>query len=186
VVPAAVANGLRAVLQSGNLLTGSLVIGLEFFPEAEPLALGEYAGHPEIPTRPGGLQRLEQQIGALLEKINGLPLESVARSLDAGLHRLDGTLATATATLQGVNTLVMQDSTQELPAELVATLSELRRVLAGYSAESPLYDEIHSAAFEIKETLTTLEALTRTLEAQPNAIIFGRKPEVDPEPKVSR
>ena len=186
VVPQAVANGLRASLQSGNLLTGSLVVALEYYPDAEPLAVGEYAGHPEIPSVPGGMQRLEQQIAALLDKMNALPVESIAGSLDASLVRLEGTLAAATNTLRDVSAVLDRESTQALPEELVATLAELRQVLAGYSTASPLYDELHGVAFEVKETLTSLEALTRTLEGQPNALIFGREAQTDPEPKVTR
>lgn len=186
ILPQAVGNGLRASLQSGNLLTGSMVVALDYYPDAEAVTLGEYAGYPELPTISGGLQRIELQMASILETINALPLDAIGRSLQGSLQRLEGTLAAATRTLDGLDSVIQGESTQTLPLELTATLSELRALLAGYSADSPIYHELHGVAFEVRETLANLESFTRTLEAQPNAVIFGRKVEADPQPMADR
>ncbi len=125
-------------------------------------------------------------MGALLDKINDLPLDSIAGSLDASLVRLEGTLAAATAALEDVDGVLAQDATRALPGELAATLTDLRRMMAGYSAGSPLYDELQDVAYEARETLANLDALTRSLEARPNALLFGSDSGPDPEPKASR
>ena len=71
----AVKNGLRGTLITGNIITGQLLIGFDYYPEAPPAVIEEYFGYPSLPTLPGGIQRIQEQITLLLEKLNDLPLE---------------------------------------------------------------------------------------------------------------
>ncbi len=57
-----VRNGLRATLSTGNLLTGSLYVSLDMYPDEAPAELGSFAGHPTIPTISSGLEGIQQQI----------------------------------------------------------------------------------------------------------------------------
>ncbi|EGH34814.1 PqiB family protein, partial [Pseudomonas syringae pv. japonica str. M301072] len=53
VLGAFVANGLRAQVRNGNLLTGQLYIAMEFDPKAPKVAFNAKARPLEIPTVPG-------------------------------------------------------------------------------------------------------------------------------------
>jgi paraquat-inducible protein B len=44
--------GFRVQLQTGNLLTGAKLVGLDFFPDAEPAVVTERRGYPVWPTAP--------------------------------------------------------------------------------------------------------------------------------------
>jgi paraquat-inducible protein B len=57
-----VAKGLRAQLQTGNLLSGQRFIGLDFFPNASAGQINWQAAIPELPTQPGVLDSLQQQL----------------------------------------------------------------------------------------------------------------------------
>jgi paraquat-inducible protein B len=148
-----VRNGLRAKLATGNLLTGSLYVVLDFVPGAAPAKMGKFGDRPTIPTTPSGLEGIEQRITTLLDKLNALPLDQIARSADDTLRELNDTVAELRA-------LVASEGVQSLPHSLEKSLAELDR------------------------TLQSVSGLATSLEDQPNALIFSREPEMDPEPKA--
>ena len=107
--------GLRVSLQSANLLTGSLLISIDSYPEEGPGKIGSYAGHPTLPTLPGGLERIERNISRLLTKLNDLPLEQT-------VAELNGTLAAVRETVGSQEFL-------ELPSTVSRSLTNLDRTL---------------------------------------------------------
>ena len=65
-----VAHGLRAHLKTGNLLTGSLFVSVDFFPDAPPAAV-DWAQNPaEMPTMPGKTEEIEASVAHLLSNLN--------------------------------------------------------------------------------------------------------------------
>lgn len=110
-----VAHGLRATLESGNLLTGSQMVLFDYYPEEKAAQVGSFAGYETLPTLPGGLQRIERRVSDLLAKLNDLPLER--------------TVAELNRTLTEVRLAVANDELQELPATLNQSLSRLDQTL---------------------------------------------------------
>ncbi len=157
-IRASVKNGMRATLSTGSLLTGSLYVALDFYPGEDPAKMGEFDGRPTIPTVAGGLEAIEHRVGTLLDKLNALPLGEVTRSADATLRAADDTLV-----------------------ELRQTVAELRLLLASEEFQS-LPRSVESSLTELDRTLRSVNALTQTLDEQPNALIFPRSYEKDPEP----
>ena len=65
-----VAHGLRAHLKTGNLLTGSLYVAVDFFPDAPPASL-DWAQNPaQLPTMPGKIEEIEMSVADLLKNLN--------------------------------------------------------------------------------------------------------------------
>lgn len=172
-----VPNGLRASMETGSLLTGAKYIGMDYFEDAEPASLGEFEGYTTIPTISTGLGQIEQKLTAVLDKINDLPLEDTVGSANAALANLDRTLAS-------LNTVLSDQSTQQLPAELDQTLEDLQGALKGFSPESEAYQSIQSSLLRLNRTLGNVESLTRTLSGQPNAALLPSDPKPDPIPEV--
>ncbi len=73
-----VAHGLRARLSSQSLLTGQLMIEMDFFPPSEAgprlLKAGEFEGIPEIPTIPSRLD-------SVWHKISTMPVDEIAATI---------------------------------------------------------------------------------------------------------
>ncbi len=67
--------GLRAELELQSLVTGQLVINLDFFPETKAVLVGGDLRYPEIPTKPTELQEF-------LKKIATLPIDDLVRNLN--------------------------------------------------------------------------------------------------------
>lgn len=167
-VTAGVGNGLRATLATGSLVTGSKYVAFDYYPDSDPAELGRFADRPTIPTVPSGLEGIQQQIAALLEKLNELPLEDTVRR--------------ANRTLAGLETIVASREMRELPGTLEGALEELRSTLDSVSPDSPLQERLQRTTTELDRSLKSLRRLLETLEEQPNALIFSRIPREDPQP----
>ncbi len=180
-----ISGGLRASLQTGNLLTGKLYVSLDYYEDAATVEPEQFEGYAVIPSIPSGLGRLEQQVAALLDKFNALPLEETVTSANTALGALDDTLLALTATMDSLQVILKEDSTRALPGEIEQTLAELRKTLAGLSPDSAIGDSLNSSLYELNRTLRNLEELTRTLSDQPNALLFSSDKRPDPIPEAS-
>jgi len=77
-----VENGLRAQLDMQSLLTGQLVVALDFFPDKPARLLGLIKEYPEIPTVPSLLGELQKDIG-------DIHLKEIAFDLEESMHSLN-------------------------------------------------------------------------------------------------
>jgi paraquat-inducible protein B len=180
-----VANGMRASLETGNLITGALYINVDWYADQPAAAISEFEGFPVIPTIPSGLGRLEQQVASLLEKLNALPLEPMLTKATGTMGTMDGTLASLTATLESLKVILEEDSTRALPDELSQILAELRQTLESFSPDSAVGESLGSSVFELNQALRNLEELTRSLSAKPNSLLFPTDSPPDPIPEAS-
>lgn len=136
-----VARGVRAQLRTGSLLTGSLFIALDFFPDAAPVKVDWAQSPPRIPTVPGELQAIEANVASIIRKIDRLPFQELGDDLAKSLVSFDETLASAKSVLDNANRMVEPDSV--LGAELGGALQEVSRaarslrVLADYLERHP-------------------------------------------------
>ncbi len=136
-----VAHGVRAQLRSGNLLTGSAIVAFDFFPNA-PLVTVDWSQDPvQLPTIPGQLQTMEASVEHIISKLDKMPLNEIAQSLQKTMGDLDLTLMSARGTLDNASTIVGPNSPQG--QQLDSTLEEVRRaarsvrVLADYLDRHP-------------------------------------------------
>jgi paraquat-inducible protein B len=159
-IAASVKNGMRATLSTGNLLTGSLYVSLDFYEDVDASELGTFAGRPSIPTIASGLGGIQQKVTSLLDKLNELPLEDVALSADSTLQSANDALRQLEQTAAELNTLMASQEMQALPQSVQSSLDELDR------------------------TLRQVGGLAETIGEQPNALIFPRRYESDPEPSA--
>ncbi len=150
--------GLRAQLQSGNLLTGQLYVALEYFPHAPKAKIDWGRDVPVLPVVPSTLPNLEAKLSGIIAKVDALPFDAIGADVTKAL-------ATLNVTLQGAGTLLKRVDTDVTP-ELKATLDEARRVLA--TADGLLKDGVGTTLRGVDTTLrgvdTTLRVVDTTLE----------------------
>ncbi|WP_281647883.1 intermembrane transport protein PqiB [Parendozoicomonas sp. Alg238-R29] len=166
----AVEKGLRASLKSGNLLTGSLYVDMDFRADASKtsMKIKEYQGYPVIPAEKTGLAQIGDQVSNLLVKLNSLPLEKT-------LNELQNTLARA-------EELLGASSTRQVPDNINDTMDAARKMLEGYSADGEVYGALRDSLGQLKTLIWQLQPLVKQVNQQPNTLIFGRTPGQDPEP----
>ena len=174
-----VALGLRGSLKTGNLLTGSSIIAFEYYPEEDSAELSEFAGYTVIPTLTGGIDRLEQQVNQVLNKLNDLPLEPA-------LQELDATLAAFRKTMNTISDALTGEKAREITASIKSALSELNATLDSISPDSRTGDRLNRTLADLNQTLRNIESLTRRLADRPNSLIFPQPVSQDPVPQQMR
>ena len=172
--------GLRASLATGNLLTGKQLIAIDYFADQPPTPepeLARFGEHAVIPTITAGVAGIERQVATFLEKLNQLPIT-------ATLEEANSVLVRAEVTLASLNSLLAGDQSQALPAELAATLAELRHFLAEAAPDPRMSDGLSASVNELNSALERVNLLMRTLSINPNSILFPSTTASDPIPQA--
>ncbi|WP_339460861.1 PqiB family protein [Pseudomonas sp. EA_105y_Pfl2_R69] len=156
-------HGLRAQARTGNLLTGQLYISLDFYPKAEKVTFDPTARPVSIPTIPGSFEQLQEQLQAMVDKINKLPVERIAGNLDSNLVELRKVLAQFNAkTLPGVQTTL---------TDVSKTLQSASSTLA---EDSPQREQLTQTLEELGRMSRSLRELSDYLGRHPESLIRGR------------
>ncbi|CAA0111956.1 Paraquat-inducible protein B [Halioglobus japonicus] len=173
-----VTRGLRASMESGNLLTGAKYISIDFYPDTPPATEGSFLEYATIPTIETGLAQLAQSVNSILHTIDELPITETVTSANTALATLNNSLAS-------LQTIMENQSTQQLPVHLDQTLQELREAISSLSPNSEAYQSLNSSLLSLNRTMGNLESLTRTLAEQPSAVLISSDPVPDTIPEVS-
>ncbi|MDB6145210.1 MAG: pqiB [Pseudomonas sp.] len=170
VITALVEHGLRAQARNGNLLTGQLYIALDFVPGAKSVKFDAAVNPPEIPTVPGSLDKLQEQLQGVVDKIAKLPIDQIA-------NNLNGSLSDLQKTLKQVNGEVLP----QMRDTLVQTKKTLADAHASFSEDSPQRQQLGQAMEEVQRTARSVRVLTDFLGRHPEALIRGRLKEGQPD-----
>lgn len=177
--------GLRANLKSGSLLTGALFVDLKIDSELE----GEYspeifADRPVFPTSSSGLAQIQNQITALLDKLNKLEVEPILTGLDRNLQVAEGMLEQARLLVESMNTLLDSPETRGLPQNLNQTLEELRHTLEGLGPNSAAYQDLTRTLDEVETLVRDLQPAAQKISNDPRSLLFESIEGADPIPRA--
>lgn len=179
--------GLRASLKTGNLLSGSLYIDLDFYDNAPAYKGPEKVDGLEIiPTMSGGLSQIQQKLMDALDKINNLPLNPMLNQATGTLKESQRTLRELQKTLDNVNKITANPAMQQLPQDMQQTLRELNRSMKGLQPGSPAYNKLIGDMQRLDQVLRELQPVLKTLNQKSNALVFEAKPGEDPQPKRAK
>lgn len=173
-----VADGMRAQLRSGNLLTGQLFVALDIMPKAAKSAVAPVPadGPLSIPTEQGSLSQLQTQIADIVEQLSRVPFEDMGKSLRDAIRSADALLKR----VEG-----------ELAPEAAKTLVEAQRALdsanrALLSDDSGLQQDLRQTLVEVERAGRSLRALADYLQRHPEALIRGKNDSAEPAPDKER
>lgn len=164
--------GLRAQVRSSNLLTGQLYVALDYVPTAPKVTFDTRARPLTIPTIPSSFDHLQEQLASIIGKVDKLPLDTIARHLDATLAGLD-------KTVQQVNEQVLPQTTQALQ-HAHKTLATLQGLMDG---DAPIPQALGQTLQEVKRAAVTFRVLTDLLSRHPESLLRGR-PDDQPAPRT--
>lgn len=176
--------GLRATLETSNILTGALYVSLDFQDDAPPQRREAIAGYPVFPTAPGSFAGIESRVTKLLDKLNNLELNPVLNEIRSTLVTTQSLMSTTQSSISKLNGTLEASGAENLPRQLDKTLAELQRTLNSYQQGQPAYDNLQRSLDRLNRLLEDLGPAARTLNEQPNAIIFGKDREADPQPRA--
>ena len=157
-IDALVAHGVRAQLKTGNLLTGSVYVSLDFFPGA-PRATVDWSQTPvQLPTISGQLEATEATVEDIIKKLDKVKFQEIGDDLRKAINQLDKTLVDAQGTL----------------ASAQGTLDNTRDLTGPNSMQ---VQQISSTLQEVSRAARSLRVLADYLERHPEALIRGKKGE---------
>lgn len=166
--------GLRAQLRSGSLLTGSLVVALDFFPDEPPAKMTEVDGNFVIPTVPSAIERLTEKASVFVDKIADAPVADLVTALNDTIHSVDA-LISSPALKKGIDGLA---EVGPLLESIKATSDEARTTLASAGTmvgdDSAIRHDLIRMLEELTEMARSVRTLTDYLERNPNSLIFGK------------
>ncbi|WP_144635129.1 intermembrane transport protein PqiB [Bordetella genomosp. 13] len=154
--------GLRAQLRSANLLTGQLYVVLDSFPKAKPVEFVP-SDPAMIPTMPGQLDQLQEQIGSIVSKIEKIPFEQIGKDLH-------NTLQSTSRVVNQIDKQLAPDARKVL-RQAQQSLQSVDRMLAP-DASLPVNAE--RAMQELSRAARSLRALSEFLQTNPESLLRGR------------
>lgn len=178
--------GLRASLKIGNYLNAAKVINIDFVDNPSPIVWKEFEGYQIFPTAPDAFANIETKVGTILDNLSQVPLESTFRQLGQTMEETNETLRQLQAMSKSVKQLLDKSETQQLPADLVATINELNLTLQSYQANGQIGRPLKENMESLGRALNELQPLLRQVRENPNTLIFDSKPRVDVQPKAAK
>ena len=163
--------GLRAQLQSANLLTGQMMINLVFVPDAPKVTISTRDGLKVIPTVHGSFERMQEGLGRVVANLEKVKFDQIGDELSQTLKEAKTTLAELSALARNVNA----ETAPKLQAALVELQKTLVEVQQGVGKDSPLNYTAAKTLEELSLTLRSLRELAHTLDNQPQSILFGKE-----------
>lgn len=123
--------GLRAQLEMQSIVTGQLMIALDFYPDTPAKLVGIDRRYPEIPTIPTALQ-------ALTSKLEKIPLDEI-------IEKFRGTLA-------GIDKVVNSPEMAQIMKSAALGVDETRALIKNVDSQiKPLAAKMDDTAGEIKK-----------------------------------
>ncbi len=192
-----VSKGFRASLQSGNLLTGEMLVSFEIVPDAPAVTVTEQDGAFVFPTTDsGGLSGLQASAGDLLRNVNAIPFASIGQNLELltknmtalssgpelqqTLSGLANAMGDAQAVMKSLSTDMGPALKQfpEIAATLQATLKQsnqlLRSVDAGYGNDTQFHRDLDRLMAQLTDAVRSFRSLADLLTRHPEALVRGR------------
>ncbi|MFO7749889.1 MAG: MlaD family protein [Desulfobacteraceae bacterium] len=176
--------GLRAQLEMQSMVTGQLLVNLDFHPGMPAKLLKKTTEHPEIPTIPSDIEELT-------EKIKTVPVEQIFNKLLSIITRLESALGSSRTgkiidsleqTIARTNSLI-----HHLDQRIAPLSTSLEKSMAGVeqlskSAEEEIVrtgkgmdetmEEIESLAAAAEQAITDVSMLAKSIkgEVQPLSV----------------
>jgi paraquat-inducible protein B len=162
-------HGFRAQVRLGNLITQQLYIAFALVPKAKPVEFDPSTRPLEIPTAPGSLEEIQQQVADILAKLDKVPFDEIGINLRDTLHNTN-------ALMQRLDTELAPQAKQMLEAAQHA-MESANHALA---EDAPLQRGVSGTLQELRRASQSLRSLADYLQRHPEALLRGKT--ADPAP----
>jgi len=196
-VEAVLKKGLRATLQSANLITGQQQVALEFDANAPPAEVSMDGPDYVIPSTEGaGFAGLTASATELLNKVNTMPFDKIGKDLEGILNSVNGVaqgpqmkkaltdlsamIASTQNMVQSLNSGLSPAAKQlpEMTAGLQKTLANANKLVlsldSGYGDNTKFNRDLARLLVQANDSLRSISALSDLLARHPEALIKGR------------
>lgn len=162
--------GLKAQLQYQNLLTGQLVVGLDFYPDKSAKLTRSGYSYPEIPTIPSSIEELTKAVeklplGQLVNKltsaIDGMEKAATSPELMKSIHNMNMALEDTRKLIENINSNV-----DPIAADIKGTLEDSRKMVQNFDRHSSsLQSSIEKTAEAARAAMVQAEKTLKAVES---------------------
>ncbi len=185
--------GLRAKLQTGNLLTGQLFVSLDLYEDG---VAGSVLKNEQdvtiIPSVPSDLEQVTEGVTEVLAMLNALPLEELLVSANNTVNRAEqlltqfeqaGLAGQLSGTIDSADKAIGQYARLAGAAvsELNSLSSQLQRFVSaagdsmeGIAPDSPLYYNLLNTLRDVQAASRAVLAVSESVEKKPEIFLFGK------------
>jgi len=158
--------GLRAQLQTGSLLTGQLLVDLDFYPKIPIVPNDNKSIYPEFPTTANSMDQFTHSANIIMDKIAKLPLDNLTDEINKTLQSLQGTSKAAKDMLvTAKGTLNTTDK----------TMNSAQKVLTTLEPGASTHYELEKLLQELTRAAGSVKQLTDYLEQHPDSLLKGKE-----------
>lgn len=191
-----VSQGLRAQLTTGNLLTGGLVVTLDFHRDQPQASLKNEPPFPEIPSVPSGFDGLAQSATDVVNQIAALPIKDIGADVQNIVQELDhlvsstdtqNSIETLSAALHDIRALIakvdgqadplltaMFDMLKSVDLTLIQSRSTLAATEGFVDQDSKIRHDLDTTLGEISGAARSIRIFADYLERHPEALLRGK------------
>ncbi len=183
----AVNKGLRARLDTLDLISGMLYIDLAFEDTEENISIVKRGKYAVFPMTKKGSASMMGSMTRIMDKLSKLPLEKLVNSIDKVINEASEPIANANELLKELKKSAadlsamtdkktfktMPDEVNKTIKELTRTLKSTRKVIDGYGNGSMMHQQLSYTLEILTKTSKEMEVFLRMLNRKPNSLIFG-------------
>jgi paraquat-inducible protein B len=186
-----VKRGLRATLHSGNLITGSQEVALDFVADAPAATVTKEGEDFVLPTTEGGgFASLTSSANDLLGKVNTIPFDQIGKSLNGILNSVNNmtqgpqmkkALTDLSAMIASAQGMIQRLDTKQLPelaGNLEKTLTSANKLVlsldSGYGDNTKFNRDMDRLMAQTTDAVRSIRALADLLARHPEALVKGR------------
>jgi len=175
-------HGLKAVLRTGNILTGSLYVDLQHNQDQPISVIEQYDEFPIIPTSSDDFSQITAKAEQFMDKLNNIPLNNLSNNANQLMLEITQTAKELQGVSQNLEGLLSQVEQQHLSAELKKTLQGINSLTQDLSSGSPGYEDLRTTLNTLTATMNELKPLLNQLKHKPNSLVFNDGDTAEPMP----
>jgi paraquat-inducible protein B len=146
--------------------------------------------YPVLPSVPSGFTALSEQVMALLNKLNKLPLDNSLNEAQKTMQAFTALAEETQALVNGFNTTKVSEKVEKnltqlqgTLAQLTASLKQFEKTLNNYQKGSGMVEQLTDTLQELESLSNSLKPVSKGLNEQPNMLLFDKDSLADPEPR---
>jgi paraquat-inducible protein B len=162
--------GLRAQLTTESMVTGQLMIEMDFFPDTPVRITGIDAGYPEIPTKPTPIE----EIAETLKKV---PLEEIFEKLLSAINNIEKVLSAPELMDTVQNVQEATKSANQLIQSADKMIKDTNTLVLNVNRQvDPLSENLQGAVGDVRKLLQNADGQIQPVSAKlQDTLVSARK-----------
>jgi paraquat-inducible protein B len=175
-------HGLKAVLRTGNILTGSLYVDLQHNKDQPISEIAKYDDFLIIPTSSDDFSQITAKAEQFMDNLNNIPLNSMSENANKLMLEMTQTAQEFQGVSHNLDNLLSKVEQQQISTELTKALQGINTLTKDLSSGSQGYEELRTTLHTLTATMNELKPLLNQLKHKPNSLLFNNGEVAEPIP----